>query len=79
MFTIYKKFPESPVGKKIEHDILRRSSEKFLEGRERLKMFSYLYFFGNWNLFVQTVKAIPGQNVPTLNFAFDLPKFGNLC
>ena len=62
MFTIYKKFPESPVGNKIEHDILRNSSEKFLEGRERLKRFSHFYFFGKWNLFVQMVKAIPGQN-----------------
>ena len=23
------------------------------------------------------VKEIPGQNLPTLNFAYDLPKFGN--
>ena len=58
MFTIYKKFPESPFGEKIEHDILRRSGETFLEGRERLKRFSHYYFFGKWNLFVQMVKAI---------------------
>ena len=77
VFTIYKKFPESAVGKKIEHRVLRRSSEKLLEGRERLKRFSHYYFFGKWNLFVQMLKAIPGQNSPTLNFAYDLPKFGN--
>ena len=77
MFTIYKTFPESPFGEKIEHDILCRSGETYLEGRERLKRFSHHYFFGKWNLFVQMVKAIPGQNLPTLNFAYDLPKFGN--
>ena len=70
-------FPESPFGEKIEQDILRRSGEKFLEGRERLKRFSHYYFFGNWNLFAQMVKAIPRQHLPTLNFAYDLPKFGN--
>ena len=77
MFTIYKKFPESPFGKKIEHGILCRSSEKFVEGRERVKRFSHYYFFGKWNLLVQMVKEIPGQNLPTLNFAYDLPKFRN--
>ena len=77
MFTIYKKFPESPVGNIIEHDILCRSSEKFLDGRERLKRFSHFYFFGKWNLFVHMVKAIPGQIFSTLNFEYDLHKCWN--
>ena len=29
LFTIYKKFAENPVGKKMEHDLLGRSIGKF--------------------------------------------------
>ena len=30
--------------------------------------------FGEWNWFVQMVTAIPGRNLPVLNFAYHLPK-----
>ena len=30
-------------------------------------------FFGKWNLLVQMVNAIPGQNLSVLNFAYHLP------
>ena len=35
-FTIYKRFPENPVGKQIKHD-LGRSSGKFPGAKENLK------------------------------------------
>ena len=31
-------------------------------------------FFGKWYWFVQMVNAIPGRNLPVLNFAYHLPK-----
>ena len=31
-------------------------------------------FFGKWNWFVQMVNAIPGRNLPALNFAYHLPR-----
>ena len=31
-------------------------------------------FFGKWNWFVQMVNAIPGRNLPVLNFEHHLPK-----
>ena len=31
-------------------------------------------FFGKWNWFVQMVNAIPGRNLPVLNFEYHLPK-----
>ena len=31
-------------------------------------------FFGRWNRFVQMVNAKSGTNLPTLNFAYHLPK-----
>ena len=30
--------------------------------------------FGNWNWFVQMINAIPGWNLPVLNFAYHLPR-----
>ena len=31
-------------------------------------------FIGKWNLFVQMVNAIPGRDLPVLNFAYHLPR-----
>ena len=31
-------------------------------------------FFGKWSWFAQIVNAIPGRNLPVLNFAYHLPK-----
>ena len=31
-------------------------------------------FFGKWNRFVQMINAIPGRNLPVLNFGHHLPK-----
>ena len=35
--------------------------------------YQYQPFFGKWNWFEQMVKAIPGRNLPVLNFANHLP------
>ena len=32
--------------------------------------------FGKWNWFVQKLNAIPGRNLPVLNFAYHLPEPG---
>ena len=37
LFTIYKTFPENPVGKYVEHDSLGRSRGKFPGAMELLK------------------------------------------
>ena len=31
-------------------------------------------FFGKWNRFVQMINAIPGRNLPVLDFGYHLPK-----
>ena len=75
-----RKFPETTKGLKRWSCFLRTeySNRKFV-----FHLFKAIFdtdfrpsrsFFGKWNWFIQMVNAIPGRNLPVLNFTYLLPR-----
>ena len=68
------------IGRVVLFFLTERSKRKFVFHFFKIKLIfdtSFLSsrpFFSQWNWFVQMVNAIPGRNLPVLNFAYHLPK-----